>query len=121
MAKILLIDDDPRTQTLVTEILSGQGHEVATAGGGADGVTAALGEDAFDLVITDLNMRGVSGWEAARRIRAEIPANRLPILALSAFTTAADRDEAFGAGCNAYANKPVEARDLLRRVQELIG
>lgn len=121
MANILLIDDDARTQALVTEILSGQGHVVSTAGGGAEGVAAALGNDDLDLIITDLNMRGVSGWEVARRIRAEVPANRLPILALSAFTTAADRDEAFGAGCNAYANKPVDASDLLRRVQELIG
>jgi CheY-like chemotaxis protein len=121
MAKILLIDDDPRTQALVSEILVGQGHEVATADGGEVGVAAALSDHGYDLVVTDLNMRGVNGWEAVRRIRAEIPAIRLPILALSAFTTAADRDEAFDAGCNAYANKPVAAADLLRRVQELIG
>lgn len=121
MARILLIDDDPQALELVSAILGAYEHDVISHGSGEAGVAAALGDSAPDLLITDLNMRGMSGWEVVRRIRAVRSEAELPILALSAFTSAKDRDEAFEAGCNAYENKPVDIEHLTQRVASLLA
>lgn len=121
MANILVLDDDPLILELVATILETQGHAVTRQADAAAGISQAIAEDGPDLVITDLNMRGVTGWEAVRRIREHRAEGGLPILALSAFTSAQDRDEAFGAGCTAYENKPVDAARLLTRVTALLS
>lgn len=121
MSRILLIDDDARTRDLVAAILQGDGHDVNVASDGESGIQAALAGPAPDMIVTDLNMRGTTGWDVVRRLRAEAQCRSVPILALSAFTTAQDRDEAFDAGVTAYQNKPVDRERLLAKVTELLN
>jgi len=122
MASILVIDDDVRTLELITAILDSAGHTVEQMTDGQDGADAVLNRGLKpDLIITDLNMRGISGWEVVRQIRHGMPDSDTPILALSAFTTAQDRDEAFRAGCTAYENKPIEPERLISRIDKLLS
>ena len=112
MAKILVIDDDARSPSLVETILQGQNHNV---------IQMALADAPLDLIITDMNMNGISGWDVMRAIRAQPDGAQVPIMALSAFTSAQDRDEAFDAGCSAYANKPIDAERFLQKVTNLLA
>lgn len=121
MAKILVIDDDARSLSLVETILEGQDHNVICASSGEEGIKLALAGTPLDLVITDMNMNGVSGWDVVRAIRAQPAGGDVPIMALSAFTSAQDRDEAFDAGCSAYANKPIDAERFLKKVANLLA
>ncbi len=120
MARILIIDDDPQIQNLVRMLLDSQGYYVGTADDGEAGVRRALSEYP-DLVITDMNMCGVTGWEVARRIKADPDATAVKIMALSAFTSTGDRDEAFDSGCDSYDNKPIDPVRLLTKISELVG
>lgn len=120
MARILLVDDDSKTLEFVTHILTAEGYDVTSRTDSGEGLSAALEDPRPDLIITDMNMRGVNGWEFARRIRAEETGPAVPILGLSAFTSAQDRDEAFDAGCNAYENKPINRDRLVNRVRDLL-
>lgn len=119
MAKVLIIDDDPKIQEFVRVLLESQGYYVGTASDGETGVARALA-DLPDVVITDMNMRGVNGWAVARRIRADSRGEKIRIMALSAFTSTGDRDEAFQAGCDAYDTKPVDASRLLSKISQLL-
>ena len=122
MAEILVIDDDVHTLDLVTSILEAAGHTVERVSDGQGGVDAVLNGDVVpDLIVTDLNMRGVSGWDVVRQIREGMPESSTPILALSAFTTAQDRDEAFKAGCTAYENKPIDRDRFVARIDRLLA
>lgn len=120
MATILIIDDDPKIQSLVRVLLDSQGYYVGTADDGETGVARALSE-APDLVITDMNMRGVTGWEVARRIKADTASRDTKVMALSAFTSAGDRDEAFEAGCDGYDNKPIEPTRLIEKIGKILS
>ena len=120
MAKILLIDDDARTLALLDALLQGNGHQVVTVSSGQEGVDLVTEDQSFDLIVTDLNMNTVSGWEVVRRIRAVPGCATVPIMALSAFTSAQDRDEAFEAGCSAYENKPINQDRLLDKITKLL-
>lgn len=120
MAHILVLDDDERTLDLIATLLEGHGHQVTTKSNAEAGIAVANASDGPDLVITDLNMRGINGWDAVRRIRQTRSQDALPILALSAFTSSQDRDEAFEAGCNAYENKPVEPKRLVERIKVIL-
>lgn len=119
MANIVVVDDDPLTLQLVTAILESAGHAITQADGGDAGIEAVTGGVDPDLVVTDLNMRGTSGWDLVRRIR-ESGNTDLPVLAVSAFTSAQDRDEAFNAGCTAYIRKPIDKDRLVEKVAELL-
>jgi CheY-like chemotaxis protein len=121
MAKILLIDDDARTLSLVQTLLEGQGHTVTCASSGDQGIKLVRSDAALDLIVTDMNMTGVSGWDVVRAIREQPSCADIPIMALSAFTSAQDRDEAFEAGCSAYENKPIVANRLLEKVTTLLA
>lgn len=121
MSRILLIDDDARTRELVCAILQAGGYTVSVAHDGKSGIEAALGDPAPDLIVSDLNMRGTTGWDVVRRLRSDARCKSTPILALSAFTTAQDRDEAFDAGVTAYQSKPVDRDRLLAKVAELLA
>jgi len=74
-----------------------------------------------DLVIMDMSMPGMNGWEAIRQLKGAADTKAIPIIALTSMTTAEDRDEAYSAGCDAYEAKPIDVQRLEERIKELIG
>lgn len=118
MASVLLIEDEKSTVMLVTRALKNAGHDVTAAEDGEDGV-AKFKAMRPDLVIVDMGLPGLSGFEVIRQIRAETSPKKTAVLALTAAITSGDRDEAYEAGCDAYENKPVDLTRLLARITEL--
>lgn len=121
MAKrILLVEDDPSLLRAVSYILEKEGYEVLTAMNGLDGLTKAKGENP-DLLILDVMLPGIDGFEVCHRLRAESQTAQLPILMLSAKGQAADKTMGLEVGANEYLTKPVERLVLLGKVEALLG
>jgi CheY-like chemotaxis protein len=107
MAKILLVEDEPDNRDLVRIFLETDGHEVATAATGEEGLELARG-GGFDLVLMDLSLPGeFDGLEATRRLRADPAFDRLPVVALTAHAMRGDRERAIAAGCDDHIAKPI--------------
>ena len=119
MTKILLAEDDPDLQALTGKVLKDNGFDVVSVGDGAAAVEAAAGE-AFDLVVMDLNMPVLDGFEATRRLKADAATAGIPVVALSVETMTANRDAIYEAGCDAFVNKPVDYDLLLARIAEVL-
>jgi len=117
-ARILLVEDEEDLQRLAEKVLSTRGYIVTIASDGSAGVSHAL-EDATDLVLMDLRLPEIDGWEATRRIKAAKP--DLPIIACSANVMESDVDRAQQAGCDAFLNKPYQISELLSTVARFIG
>lgn len=120
MAHILLADDDRDLCALLATHLEAEGHKITQTGNGAEAVKIADVEKP-DLVILDMNMPGLTGWDAVRQIRKNTEATAIPVIALSAHRTAGDKDEAHNAGCDIYLEKPVEIDRLIDVVKSLLG
>lgn len=121
MAKrILIVEDDPSLLRAVSYILEKEGYEVLTAMNGLEGLTKAKGENP-DLLILDVMLPGIDGFEVCHRLRAESQTAQLPILMLSAKGQAADKTMGLQVGANEYLTKPVERLVLLGKVEALLG
>ncbi len=120
MAKILLVEDNEMNRDMLSRRLERKGHQVIIAVDGGAGVRLA-GSEAPDLILMDMSLPVLDGWEATRQIRSD-PANaRTPIIALTAHALAADRDKAAQAGCDDYDTKPIELPRLLAKIDALLG
>jgi CheY-like chemotaxis protein len=117
MPRILLIDDNAENRDSLSRRLERRGFEVLLAVDGRAGVDAALAEKP-DLVLMDMNMPKVDGWEATRQIKAAMPA--LPVIALTAHALAGDRERALQAGCTDYHTKPIDFPKLLSQIETLL-
>src|SRR3990172_1162675 len=106
MAKILVVDDDPRNLRLAVSVLEQAGNEVLSAQGGAEGIEAALAH-APDLVLMDVQMPGMDGVAALRRLRAEPRSAALKVIALTALTMRGDRQRLIKEGFDGYLKKPI--------------
>ena len=100
--------------------LTRAGFEVAMATDGEQGVAMAAAE-APDLVLMDLRLPGIDGWEATRRLKAAPETKAIPVIALSAHAMAGDREKALAAGCDDYDTKPVDFPKLLDRIQTILA
>ncbi|NMM46504.1 response regulator [Rhodospirillaceae bacterium KN72] len=120
MQRILIVEDDPRMLELLTSILEAEGYAVDVTDNGQAGIERAMSNPLPDALILDLNMRDVLGWDVIRSIRGASVGSDVPILVLSAFGSAQDRDEAFDAGCTAYESKPVDRDRLIDRVKAVL-
>jgi len=118
--KILVIEDDPAGLRLVGYTLKKQGYEVVTASNGLEGLKKAR-EEGPDLVIMDLMLPGVDGFEICHRLRTEPQTARLPILVLSGKTREADRDTALKVGADAYLTKPASPAEVIKQVESLLA
>ena len=119
MAKILVVDDDPRNLRLTVTVLEQAGHEVLSAEGGADGIEAALAQ-APDFVLMDVQMPGMDGIAALGRLRAEPRTAALKVVALTALAMKGDRERLLAEGFDGYLEKPIRYREFLASVAALL-
>jgi len=118
--KILIIEDDPATQRLVDYSLRQEGYEVITASNGLDGIRKALGESP-DLVILDVMLPGMDGFEICYRLRSEPATKKLPILMFSAKAQEIDKDTGIKVGADEYLTKPSPPAEIVSRVAKLLA
>ena len=120
MAKILLVEDNEMNRDMLSRRLARQGYEVLLADDGACGVEMA-GSERPDLVLMDMSLPVLDGWEATQRLKADPATRAIPIIALTAHAMAADREKALAAGCDDYDTKPIELPRLLEKIESLLG
>jgi two-component system cell cycle response regulator DivK len=119
MARILLVEDNEMNRDMLSRRLLRKGYEVILAVDGQRGVEMALSERP-DLILMDMSLPMIDGWEATRRIKANDATRRIPVIALTAHAMAGDREKAMGAGCDDYDTKPVEISRLLGKISALL-
>ncbi len=119
MARILLVEDNEMNRDMLTRRLSKRGHEVLIAVDGRQGVDVAVSSSP-DIILLDMSLPVMDGWEAARRLKADSATNHVPIIALTAHAMAGDREKCLEAGCDDYDTKPVEFKRLLAKIDALL-
>jgi two-component system cell cycle response regulator DivK len=119
MARLLLVEDNEENRDMLSRRLRRKGYDVHIAVDGGEGVTRARAE-AFDLIVMDMSLPVLDGWEATRRLKADEATRRVPVLGLSAHAMSGDREKAMAAGCDDYDTKPVEFDRLLAKVEALL-
>ncbi len=119
MARILLVEDNPTLCDMLKRRLEKRGYQVAVADDGAAAVTAA-GADHPDIILMDMHLPVLDGWEATRQIKSADGTRAIPIIALTADAMAGDREKALQAGCNEFETKPIDLLRLLDKVQKLL-
>ena len=119
MAKILLVEDNELNRDMLSRRLARKGYEVLLAEDGAKGVAAAAAERP-DLVLMDMSLPVLDGWEATRRLKADPGTRAIPVIALTAHAMSTDRERAAEAGCDDYDTKPVELERLLGKIERLL-
>lgn len=118
--KILVVEDNPLNLKLLRDVLQVAGYEVIEARSGEDGVRLAE-EDPPDLVLMDLQLPGIDGYEALRRLRQPKSVPNVPVVAVTAFAMAEDRKRAMAAGFDGYVEKPISVRELPGRVEAFLN
>jgi two-component system, cell cycle response regulator DivK len=116
MAKILLVEDNEMNRDMLSRRLLRKGYEVAIAVDGQQGVDMAVSETP-DVILMDMSLPVIDGWEATRRIKADAALQAIPVIALTAHAMAGDREQALGAGCDDYDTKPIELPRLLEKIE----
>ena len=119
MAKILLVEDNEMNRDMLSRRLERRGYLVVIAEDGASGVTKAKSETP-DLILMDMSLPVMDGWEATRQIKAVPETQHIPIIALTAHAMAGDEEKALAAGCNDYETKPVDLPKLLTKIDALL-
>lgn len=120
MPRILLVEDNEMNRDMLSRRLERKGYEVLIAVDGAEGVRLARTEMP-DLILMDMNLPEVDGWEATRRIKADATTRNIPVIALTAHAMTGDRQKALDAGCDDYDSKPVDLDRLLGKMEALLG
>ena len=120
MPRVLIVDDDPAGRRLIQYMLSSEGHEVITASNGIQGLQTAT-QQVPDLVILDVMLPGLDGFEVCRRLRTSAKTAQTPIIMLSGKTQSSDRDTGIRMGADEYFVKPVERKELVAAVNRLLG
>jgi two-component system cell cycle response regulator DivK len=117
--KILYVEDNEDNVYVLKSRLTRAGHTVLVASDGAQGVTMAAAEQP-NLILMDLSLPVLDGWEATRRIKAAPETRHIPVIALTAHAMAGDREKAIAAGCDDFDTKPVEMSRLLDKIEALV-
>ena len=116
MAKILLVEDNEMNRDMLSRRLERKGHAVLLAVDGADGLAKARAE-APDLILMDMSLPVMDGWEATRQLKADAATQRIPVIALTAHAMASDEQKARDAGCDDFDTKPIEFPRLLGKIE----
>lgn len=120
MTKILLVEDNEMNRDMLSRRLERKGFEVLIAVDGLEGVNMTRSERP-DLVLMDMSLPVMDGWEAVRTLKDDPETQAIPVLGLSAHAMTPDRDKAINAGCDDYDTKPVDIKRLLEKIQALLG
>jgi CheY-like chemotaxis protein len=119
MPKILLVEDNEMNQDMLSRRLKRKGFEVVLAVDGQEGIDLAQSQ-APDLILMDMSLPVVDGWEATRLLKAQPGTRTIPVIALTAHAMAGDREKALEAGCDDYDTKPIDLERLLGKIQGLL-
>lgn len=120
MPTILLVEDNELNRDMLSRRLERKGYTVAVAVDGAEAVEKSRSATP-DLILMDMNIPIIDGWEATRRIKANADTAGIPLIALTAHAMAGDREKALTAGCDEYETKPVEFARLLEKIEEFLN
>jgi CheY-like chemotaxis protein len=120
MPKILLVEDNEMNRDMLARRLTRRGYDVVIAVDGAESVAKAR-SDAPDLILMDMNLPIVDGWEATRRLKAALETQAIPIIGLTAHAMSGDREKAIAAGADDYDIKPIEIERLIGKMQSLLS
>lgn len=119
MPKVLLVEDNEMNRDMLSRRLMRHGFEVSVALDGQQGVEMASRE-APDIILMDMSLPVLDGWEATRRLKASQDTQNIPLIALTAHAMAGDRDRAMQAGCDDYDTKPIEFPRLMEKIDRLL-
>jgi CheY-like chemotaxis protein len=120
MTKILLVEDNDMNRDMLSRRLKRKGYDVVVAVDGEQGVAMATSENS-DLILMDMSLPVIDGWEATRRIKASPQTAGIPVMALTAHAMAPDREKSLASGCDDYDTKPIELSRLLGKIEQLLG
>jgi len=120
MAKLLLVEDNEYNRDMLVRRLTKKGYEVVIAVDGGEGVAKARAEKP-DLILMDMHLPVLDGWEATRQLKEGEETRHIPIIALTADAMAGDREKAMEAGCDDYDTKPIELPRLLDKINARLG
>jgi len=119
-ARILMVEDDPANQYSVGFLLRSEGYEVLLAENGSEAITKAE-QERPDLILMDMMMPVMSGFEATRRLKQRSDLRDIPVIALTAAAMAGDRERTLAAGCDDYISKPIDRGLLLERIRHWLA
>ncbi len=117
--RILVIEDQEDNRRIVRDLLTSAGYEMIEAGTGEEGLTLAEASPP-DLILMDIQLPGMDGYETTRRIKAHPALRRIPIIAVTSYALSGDDAKALEAGCDAYVTKPFSPRALLAKIREYL-
>ena len=117
--RIMVVEDQADNRRILRDLLSSVGYEILEAGTGDEGVTLATSQHP-DLILMDIQLPGMDGYEATRRIKADPVLHHIPIIAVTSYALSGDDAQAFAAGCDSYVAKPFSPRALLAKVREYL-
>ena len=120
MSKILLVEDNEMNRDMLTRRLERKGYEVVIAVDGKAGIDMASSATP-DIILMDLSLPVIDGWEATRKIKADPATQQIPVIALTAHAMAGDEQKALEAGCDDYDTKPIDLKRLLGKIGNLLG
>jgi len=117
--KILIVEDNESSRDMLARRLTRRGYQVTSAADGKRGIAMAH-EQSPDLIVMDMSLPEIDGWEATRRLKADPATRAIPIIALTAHAMASDRKKAMDAGCDDYHTKPVDFESLVRSLEAFL-
>lgn len=120
MVKILLVEDNEMNRDMLSRRLERRGYEVLIAVDGEQGVSMTIAENP-DLVLMDMSLPVIDGWEATRQLKNNPDTTQIPIMALTAHAMSGDREKALAAGCDDYDTKPIDLKRLLGKIETLLN
>ena len=120
MKKALVIEDNENNMELITFILEANSYQTIKAGTGTDGVRMAV-SDSPDFIILDIQLPDINGTEVLRRIRQSSESASIPVIAMTSYAMAGDREKLLAAGCNGYIEKPIDPQIVMDQIKQIIG
>jgi CheY-like chemotaxis protein len=120
MPKLLLVEDNEMNRDMLSRRLLRKGYEVSIAVNGNEAVESTRTERP-DLVLMDISLPGIDGWEATRRLKSDPATKSIPVIALTAHALSTDREKSIAAGCDEYETKPIDLASLTNKIESLLA